>query len=113
MILSFYGEDFHELPKKSVLNVVINSDPHDDQVRYRRIFSCESADLFWKYYQSQFRILMDRNGVAGLAAEKNVPEDYYADYYCSAYIESVKWWFHNGLKITPEELASFFLRMIQ
>ncbi len=85
----------------------------DDQRRYRRIFSCESADLFWKYFQSQFRILMDKNGAEKLAAEKKVPEDYYVNYYCSVYIESVKWWFQNGLKITPEELASCFKRVIQ
>ena len=38
----------------------------------------------------------------------HVPEDYYMNYYCSAYIESAKWWFHHGLQISPEELASYF-----
>lgn len=41
-----------------------------------------------------------------------VPEDYYVNYYCSVYIESVKWWFQNGLKTTPEELATYFERVI-
>ena len=56
---------------------------------------------------------MEKSGAGNLAAEKKVPEDYYVNYYCSAYIESVKWWFQNGLKITPEELASYFKRVIQ
>lgn len=77
------------------------------------IFSCESADLFWRYFQSLFRILMKKSGAGNLAAEKKVPEDYYVNYYYSAYIESVKWWFQNGLKVTPEELASYFKRVIQ
>ncbi len=85
----------------------------DDHRRYQRIFSCESADLFWRYFQSQFRILIEKSGAGDLAAEKKVPEDYYVNYYCSAYIESVKWWFQNGLEITPEELASYFKRVIQ
>jgi AcrR family transcriptional regulator len=85
----------------------------DDHRRYQRIFSCESADLFWRYFQSLFRILMEKSGAGDPAAEKKVPEDYYVNYYCSAYIESVKWWFQNGLKITPEELASYFKRVIQ
>ena len=85
----------------------------DDRARYQRIFSCESADLFWKYFQAQFRVLMDRSGAGEAAAAKKVPEEYYLNYYCSAYIESVKWWFHNGLEITPEELAAYFKRVIQ
>ena len=36
-----------------------------------------------------------------------IPEDYYVNYYCSAYMKSVKWWFQHDLKITPEELASY------
>lgn len=40
-----------------------------------------------------------------------VPEDYYMDYYCSSFIESVKWWFRTGLKIAPEELTGYFVRV--
>ena len=108
MILSFYGEDFHELPKKSVLNVEINSDPHDDQVRYRRIFSCESADLFWRYFKTQFLELSRRYGAENHAGKLSVPGDFYLNYYCSAFIEAVKWWFDTGLKISPEELERCF-----
>ena len=37
-----------------------------------------------------------------------IPEDYYVNYYCSAYMKSVKWWCQHDLKISPEELASYF-----
>ena len=80
----------------------------DDRKRYMRIFSCESKDIFWKYFQSQFEVLVSRYGIRGHAADMKIPEDYYVNYYCSAYIESVKWWFQHDLKITPEELASYF-----
>lgn len=83
----------------------------DDRHRYLRIFSCESADLFWKYFQSQLELLVKRYGTKDPAAGKLVPEDYYMNYYCSAYIESVKWWFQNSMKISPEELASYFTRV--
>ena len=83
----------------------------DDRARYTRIFSCESADLFWRYFQSQFEIFLGRYGTQDGAARKNVPEDYYMDYYCSSFIESVKWWFRTGLKIAPEELTGYFVRV--
>ena len=80
----------------------------DDRKRYMRIFSCESADIFWRYFQSQFEILVSHYGIRSHAVDMRIPEDYYMDYYCSSYIESVKWWFHHDLKVTPEELASYF-----
>lgn len=80
----------------------------DDHNRYMRIFSCESADLFWSYFKSQFELLVGRHKICQQAEAISVPEDYYINYYCSAYIESVKWWFRHGLKISPEELAVFF-----
>ena len=83
----------------------------DDRARYTRIFSCESADLFWRYFQSQFEIFLGRYGTRDGAARKKVPEDYYMDYYCSSFIESVKWWFRTGLKIAPEELTGYFVRV--
>ncbi|MBE6007548.1 MAG: TetR/AcrR family transcriptional regulator C-terminal domain-containing protein [Lachnospiraceae bacterium] len=83
----------------------------DDRSRYTRIFSCESADLFWRYFQSQFETLIGRYGTRDTAARKKVPEDFYLDYYCSSYIESVKWWFRTGLKAAPEELTGFFMRV--
>ncbi len=83
----------------------------DDHVRYLRIFSCESADLFWRYFQEQFVALVKRYGAKNPASGKKVPEDYYMNFYCSAYIESVKWWFQNGLKTSPEELAAYFARV--
>lgn len=83
----------------------------DDRHRYLRIFSCESADLFWRYFQSQLEVLVKRYGAKDPAADKKVPEDYYMNYYCSAYIESVKWWFQNNMKISPEELAAYFARV--
>jgi len=80
----------------------------DDRKRYMRIFSCVSGDIFWGYFRSQFEVLVSRYGITKHAADMKIPEDYYLDYYCSAYIESVKWWFRHGLKIAPEELASYF-----
>ena len=85
----------------------------DDRRRYMRIFSCESADLFWNYFKSQFLVLMRKSGIEKQAAAKGVPEDYYMNFYCNTYIESVKWWFQNGLKNTPEELEVCFKQVVR
>lgn len=76
----------------------------DDKSRYARIFACESANLFWGYFEDQFSQLMLRYDIH----QKDIPDDFYRNYYCSAFIEAIKWWFKTGLQATPEKLQSYF-----
>ncbi len=80
----------------------------DDKRRYMRIFACESADLFWSFFRESFLTIAEHAKVTAAEAAQRVPEDFYLDYYCSSFIEAVKWWFRNDLTATPEELASYF-----
>ena len=80
----------------------------DDQKWYEKIFACESADLFWGYFKMQFLDLSRRYGTDNNAGKLSVPGDFYLNYYCSTFIEAVKWWFDTGLKISPEELERYF-----
>ena len=83
----------------------------DDRKWYERIFSCESADLFWAYFKTQFLKLAERYELDHIAEQMVVPADFYVNYYCSVYIEAVKWWFRNDMKNTPEELETYFERV--
>lgn len=40
--------------------------------------------------------------------EQGVPDDFFLDWYCSSFVEAVRWWFRAGLASTPEELEGFF-----
>jgi len=84
----------------------------EDRKRLSRIFSCESAGLFWEYFQLPFSTFVQREIVPALTADiVDVPKDYVVDYFCNAFIATVKWWFYQGLKATPEEVSGYFLRM--
>ena len=80
----------------------------DDRNWYERIFACESADLFWDYFKTQFLELIRRYGADKNAEQLSVPGNFYLNYYCSAFIEAVKWWFENGLKTSPEDMEQYF-----
>jgi len=80
----------------------------DDRTWYERIFACESADLFWGYFKTQFLELISRYGIEKRAENLSVPGNFYLNYYCSTFMEAVKWWFKNGLRTTPEELELYF-----
>ena len=81
---------------------------HDDRERYARIFSCESAELFWASFKEQLARLVTSRGLPQTMREQGVPEDFFIDWYCSSFVEAVRWWFRTGLASSPEELEGFF-----
>ena len=84
----------------------------EDRRRLSRIFSCESADLFWGYFESQFAGFVQREIVPALSTGvRDVPRDYIVHYVCNAFIGTVKWWFYGGLSASPEDVSGYFLRM--
>ena len=84
----------------------------EDRKRLSRIFSCESAGLFWEYFQRRFSAFVQREIVPALTVDiEDVPRDYVVDFFCNAFIATVKWWFYRGLKATPEEVSGYFLKM--
>ncbi len=56
----------------------------------------------------QFPDLIRRYDAEKKAEKLSVPGSLYLNYYCSTFIEAVKWWFENGLKTSPEELERYF-----
>ena len=80
----------------------------DDRDRYTRIFSCESADLFWSYFKKQVAVIAAQKKAPAGSLPQELPEDFYINFYCSAFMEAVKWWFGTGLTATPEELEGYF-----
>lgn len=83
----------------------------DDRKWYERIFACESSDLFWQYFKKQFIKLIEKYDLGKKAEKLSVPEDYYINFFCSTFIEAVKWWFANNPGTSPEELESYFERV--
>lgn len=69
------------------------------------VLSCESGNLFMRYFKEY---LMD---VFSNYIEKNdkVPRDFILNYYVGCFTEIIMWWYGQGMKYTPEQLAEYFL----
>lgn len=81
----------------------------DEEQRLNRIFSCESSELFWQYFRGPFAELVDAY-ICPVPRRKNpdLPQDFLVNHISSSFIETVKWWFKNGLKESPEVLEHYF-----
>lgn len=83
----------------------------DDQIRLKRIFTCESSELFWAYFRKPFEQMI-RTHMAGEISSETVPEDFMLRHITSSFIETVKWWFEDGLKEAPETVAGYYETVI-
>ena len=77
------------------------------------ILSCESGELFLRYFK-QYISEVFSNWIVETpeAQEKQVPRDFLIDHVSSSFVNTVQWWIKNRMMQSPEELTSYFLAVI-
>jgi AcrR family transcriptional regulator len=74
------------------------------------ILSCESGELFMKYFKEYLTELF----VAHLDdIEIHAPADFVQNYLVGSFSETVKWWIDTEMEYTPEETAGYFFRCLR
>ena len=53
----------------------------EDRKRLSRIFSCESADLFWSYFKKQVAVIAAQKKAPAGILPQELPEDFYINFY--------------------------------
>lgn len=74
------------------------------------ILSCESGELFLRYFK-QYISEVFSNWIVETpeAQEKQVPREFLIDHVSSSFVNTVQWWINNRMEQSPEELTSYFL----
>lgn len=81
----------------------------ENQIRYKKLFHSESAELFWGYFRKWFTKELNIDIEHQMETKRlKVPEEYYKDFYVSTFIETVKWWFKEGCRTKPETVEDYF-----
>lgn len=84
----------------------------DDKSRYKKLFTGQSASLFWERFKILFKEKLGEEIQKGKwNAKTDIPEDLYIELYASSFVETVKWWFKNSCQQTPEEVVGYFKRI--
>jgi AcrR family transcriptional regulator len=75
----------------------------------RGILSCESSELFLRYFREYLdqlaKVLVSRRETA---RPLSVPKDFLIHHISGSFIEMVRWWFKNDLRQSPEEMARIY-----
>ncbi len=81
----------------------------EDKLRYKKLFSGQSAEIFWERFKILFSEKINEAISKGIwKTEKNIPESLYTELYISSFVETSKWWFSNSCKETPEQIVGYF-----
>lgn len=84
----------------------------EDQKRYGRLFSGESAEIFWAYFRHWFEKELGEEIRAKLKDKKlSVPEDLYVNLYIGSFIETIKWWAEGSCAEKAEVVEQYFEEM--
>jgi len=72
------------------------------------ILSCESGELFMKYFKGYLTEMFSKylNGT-----NVNAPADFVLNHLVGSFAETVKWWIDNSMKYTPETTAKYYMEV--
>ena len=79
-----------------------------------RLMTGESSETFLFYFRKYLNEMVLPFLTSGMEQKnKEIPEDFLENHITGSFLNMVQWWFAGGMKETPEELASYFLAVIE
>ncbi|MFR1804912.1 MAG: TetR-like C-terminal domain-containing protein [Faecalispora jeddahensis] len=74
------------------------------------ILSCESGELFLRFFRQYLNELITKHLLAGVKRKNQiVPEEFLVNHIAGSFVGMVQWWIKNDMRQSPEELAKYFL----
>ncbi len=85
----------------------------DNKKNITGILTCESGELFLRFFKQYLNELIIHHLLAGVERKNtSAPEDFLVNHIAGSFVEMVQWWLKDNMKQTPEELAGYFLSVI-
>ncbi|MDO5718889.1 MAG: TetR/AcrR family transcriptional regulator [Tissierellia bacterium] len=96
-----------ENPKDLIAHILYHL--KDNQESIITIMTCESRDLFVRYFKGYLNKM-----IVGIFPDpkKGLPNDFVKHHISSSFIEMVNWWISNKMAQSPEEMADYYLSVI-
>ncbi len=99
-------------PSSVILHLLQHLQKNDNNIL--ELLACENNEPFLRYFKENLKDLIQKQShLFESEKAKHLPQDYFINHISSTFVETVKWWIDNGMKQAPEELANYFLTVIQ
>ncbi len=73
------------------------------------VLSGESGELFMRYFKEYLAAMFEQYPDS---MRRDMPEEFVLNHLVGSLSEAVKWWIGTGMKMPPEELADYYLKLI-
>lgn len=73
------------------------------------VLSGESSELFMRYFKEYLRTMFEQYPKS---LKQGVPPEFAMNHLIGSLAEAVKWWTANQMKMPPEEMARYYLKLI-
>lgn len=82
----------------------------DSQNDLSGILLSDSGELFMAYFKEHVRDVFEQYIDVFTT---DVPRDFLLNHLAASFAEAVRWWMKEGMKLSPEEVASCFMKLLR
>lgn len=75
------------------------------------VLSCESGELFLRYFREYVSQLMSP-WLQEVAATPDIPRDFLLDHISASFVNVIQYWIKGGMTQSPETMTSYFMAAI-
>ena len=83
----------------------------DQQKNIRSLLTCESRDLFLRYFREKLSETLTARGHV-LLCEHRLPTDFLINHITGSFVLMVEWWMQGGCQRTPQEMTEMYTALI-
>ncbi len=100
-----------DAPDSVFLHLVRHLQKNDNNIL--ALLAGENNEVFLRYFKRGLSELIESR-LSDFETEKTktVPKDFLINHISSAFVESVRWWIHGGMKESAETVTEYFLTVI-
>jgi AcrR family transcriptional regulator len=73
------------------------------------ILSCESGELFMRYFKEYLSELFEQYLEQ---IDTDIPKSFIKNHLSGSFMQAVMWWIQEKMQSTPEEVASYYMKMM-
>ena len=96
-------------PASVFLHLFTHLQQNDNQIL--QLLTGENDTLFLDYFKSELRILVEHQSEIPIRSE--FPKDFWLNHVTSTCLETIRWWFQNGLIESPQMIVSYIFSVLQ
>lgn len=100
-----------DAPDSVFLHLILHLKKNDNNIL--ALLSGRNNHLFLQYFKQNLKKLIE-NQLYLFKNKKNasLPESYLINHIASTFVETVKWWTEDGMKLSPEEITEYFFKVV-